>query len=323
MPKSVTHRGTGKGDTSGGLVRNHTDTVIQWFPGHMKKAREMVEENLKLVDVVVELLDARVPLSSANPMLREIIRDIPRIVVLNKADLADPKVTKKWVTYFSEQGLATVAMEAVTGQGVKSLLTLIEDKARAQTERLVKKGAAARKARVMILGIPNVGKSSLINRLAGGAKAKTADRPGVTRAKQWIRIGKDADLLDTPGILWPKFEDMEVGLKLSFIGSINDEIYDREKTTELLLGILSRDYPREIKARFKLDVLPEDMVVLKEQIGRKRGCLLKGGVIDIEKVERIILTEFRTGKFGRISLETPTKQDAVFSGESTRDGECV
>lgn len=319
MPKVVRRRGAGRDDKSEEVRENQPDTVIQWFPGHMKKAREIVEENLKLVDVVVELLDARIPLASANPMLREIIRDTPRIVVLNKADLADAQTTKRWVEHFAEQGLAVVAVDAVTGKGVKGLLSLIAEKARAQTERLVKRGAAPRKARVMILGIPNVGKSSLINRLAGGAKAKTADRPGVTRAKQWIRIGKDADLLDTPGILWPKFEDMEVGLKLSFMGAINDEIYDREKTTEILLGALCRDYPEVIQARFKLDTLPIDMIELKEQIGKKRGCLLKGGVVDMEKVERIILTEFRMGKFGQISLEAPPKAEADPKSESLRE----
>ena len=280
--------------------------IIQWYPGHMKKARELVEENLKLVDVVVELLDARIPAASANPMLREIIADKPRIVALNKRDLADEKMTKCWLAYFRAQGLSAVALDSVTGKGMRELLALIEKAARYRTEKLVSKGVAARKARVMILGIPNVGKSSLINRLAGAAKAKTADKPGVTRAKQWIRIGADVDLLDTPGILWPKFEDREVGLKLAFTGAVNDEIYDMENVAHLLLTALRRDHPERLQERFKFkEALPERTEELMAAIGRKRGCLLKGGRIDLEKVQHILLAEFRMGKFGKISLDTP------------------
>ena len=280
--------------------------IIQWYPGHMKKARELVEANLKLVDVVVELLDARIPAASANPMLREIIADKPRIVALNKRDLADEKMTKCWLAYFRVQGLPAVALDSVTGKGMRELLALIEKAARYRTEKLVSKGVAARKARVMILGIPNVGKSSLINRLAGAAKAKTADKPGVTRAKQWIRIGADVDLLDTPGILWPKFEDREVGLKLAFTGAVNDEIYDMENVAHLLLTALRRDHPERLQERFKFkEALPERTEELMAAIGRKRGCLLKGGRIDLEKVQHILLAEFRMGKFGKISLDTP------------------
>lgn len=280
--------------------------IIQWYPGHMKKALELVGENLKLVDVVVELLDARIPAASANPMLREIIADKPRIVALNKRDLADEKMTKCWLAYFRAQGLPAVALDSVTGKGMRELLALIEKAARYRTEKLVSKGVAARKARVMILGIPNVGKSSLINRLAGAAKAKTADKPGVTRAKQWIRIGADVDLLDTPGILWPKFEDREVGLKLAFTGAVNDEIYDMENVAHLLLTALRRDHPERLQERFKFkEALPERTEELMAAIGRKRGCLLKGGRIDLEKVQHILLAEFRMGKFGKISLDTP------------------
>ena len=280
--------------------------IIQWYPGHMKKARELVEENLKLVDVVVELLDARIPAASANPMLREIVGDKPRVVALNKRDLADEKMTKCWLEYFRAQKLPAVALDSVTGKGMRELLALIEKAAKHRTERLVSKGVAARKARVMILGIPNVGKSSLINRLAGAAKAKTADKPGVTRAKQWIRIGADVDLLDTPGILWPKFDDRAVGLKLAWTGAVNDEIYDLENVAHLLLAALRRDHPERLQERFKFnEALPETTEELMEAIGRKRGCLLKGGRIDFEKVQHILLTEFRMGKFGKISLDVP------------------
>ncbi|MEX5284226.1 ribosome biogenesis GTPase YlqF [Selenomonas sputigena] len=285
--------------------------VIQWYPGHMKKARQLVEENLKLVDVVVELLDARIPISSANPMLREIIEGKPRIVALNKMDLADEKATKRWLTYFRGQGLFAAALDSATGKGIRELLALIAKAARYKTEKLLAKGVAARKARVMILGIPNVGKSSLINRLAGAAKAKTADKPGVTRAKQWIRIGAEADLLDTPGILWPKFEDKEVGLKLAFTGAVNDEIYDMESVARLLLEILLRDYPERLQERFKFkQIMPQNVDELMEMIGRKRGCLLKGGRIDMEKVHHILLSEFRMGKFGKISLDVPPEDSA-------------
>ena len=285
--------------------------IIQWYPGHMKKARELVEENLKLVDVVVELLDARIPAASSNPMLREIIGDKPRVVALNKRDLADENMTRRWLEHFRAKKIPAVALDSVSGKGMKELLTLIEREAKYRTERLVSKGVAARKARVMILGIPNVGKSSLINRLAGAAKAKTADKPGVTRAKQWIRIGADVDLLDTPGILWPKFEDPRVGLKLAFTGAVNDEIYDLESVAHLLLATLRRDHQERLQERFKLkEAMPETTEGLMDAIGRKRGCLLKGGRIDFEKVQHILLAEFRMGKFGKISLDVPPTEAA-------------
>ena len=291
--------------------RKNNLPIIQWYPGHMKKARELVEENLKLVDVVVELLDARIPAASANPMLREIIGDKPRVVALNKRDLADENMTRRWLEHFRAKKIPAVALDSVSGKGMKELLTLIEREAKYRTERLVSKGVAARKARVMILGIPNVGKSSLINRLAGAAKAKTADKPGVTRAKQWIRIGADVDLLDTPGILWPKFEDPRVGLKLAFTGAVNDEIYDLESVAHLLLATLRRDHQERLQERFKFkEALPETTEGLMDAIGRKRGCLLKGGRIDFEKVQHILLVEFRMGKFGKISLDVPPTEAA-------------
>lgn len=277
---------------------------IQWFPGHMKKAQRLIEENLKLVDVVIELLDARIPASSGNPMLADIIRDKPRMIALNKADLADAATTKKWLEYFRARGIAAVAIDSVKGKGMKQLVKEAEELARPKTDKFVSKGGRPREARCMILGIPNVGKSSLINRLAGAAKAKTADKPGVTRAKQWIKIGSNLDLLDTPGILWPKFEDRMVGLKLAFTGAINDDIYDRQQVTILLLDVLRRDYPERVIERFKLkETLPDDGLELLETIGRKRGCLVKGGVIDMEKAQNIVLNEFRAGKLGNVSLD--------------------
>lgn len=277
---------------------------LQWFPGHMKKAQRLIEDNLKLVDVVIELLDARIPFSSANPMLAEIIKTKPRMIALNKIDLADPGMTKKWLNYFKAQGIIAVGIDSAKGRGMKQLVSAAEMLAKPKTEKFVAKGAKARAARCMILGIPNVGKSSLINRLAGAVKAKTADKPGVTRAKQWIKIGSNLDLLDTPGILWPKFEDKTVGLKLAFTGAINDDIYDREQVTALLLEVMRRDYAYRLIERFKFKgELPESGLDLLEAIGRKRGCLVKGGLVDLEKAQNIVLNEFRAGKLGLVTLD--------------------
>lgn len=293
--------------------------TVQWFPGHMTKARKIITENLKLVDVVIELLDARIPYSSANPMLKEIIAQKPRIIALNKADLADPAVTRKWQAAFKEQGIQAVAVDAMTGKGTKQLVAMTEELARYKTDKLLAKGAIkARAARVMIIGIPNVGKSSLINRLAGAARAKTADKPGVTRAKQWIRIGKNLELLDTPGILWPKFEDMTVGLKLSFTGAINDEAVDREQVVGVFLETMLNMYPDRLKERYKIDgELPTQPFELLELIGKKRGCLVKGGIVDTEKAQRIVFTDFRSGKLGLVSLDLPDMQ--MMESEGQRD----
>lgn len=294
---------------------------IQWFPGHMKKAQRLIEENLKLVDVVIELLDARISASSANPMLAEIIKEKPRLIALNKSDLADAASTKRWLAYFRAQGIPAVAIDSVKGRGMKQLVAKAEELARPKTDRFVKNGGRPRAARCMILGIPNVGKSSLINRLAGAVKAKAADKPGVTRAKQWIKIGAALDLLDTPGILWPKFEDQTVGLKLAFTGAINDEIYDREQVTALLLSVMRRDYPERLQERFKFKgEMPEDGLALLETIGRKRGCLVKGGVVDLEKAQNIVLTEFRSGKLGLVTLdEVPQAPATEPAGEERGD----
>ncbi len=284
---------------------------VQWFPGHMKKAKDIIVNNLKLVDVVIELLDARIPYSSANPMLQEIIAGKPRLVALNKSDLADRAITKRWVEYFKKQGIPAVAVDAPQGRGIKQLVAMTEELARPMTDKLVSKGAKARAARVMILGIPNVGKSSLINRLAGSNKAKTADKPGVTRAKQWIRLGGNLELLDTPGILWPKFEDMTAGLKLAFTGAINDEVVDRELITGVFLQTMASMYPERLQERYKLTgELPKEPHELLELIGRKRGCLVKGGIVDTEKAQRIVMTDFRSGKLGTVSLDMPPEAEA-------------
>ena len=284
---------------------------LQWYPGHMRKAERLVKENLKLVDVVVELLDARIPLSSANPVLREIVGDKPRVIVLNKADLADEAATRAWVKYFAEQELVAVPVDAVKGRGVKELVQAIAKCAKPKTDKLVQHGAKARAARCMILGIPNVGKSSLINRLSGGAKTKVENRPGVTRAKQWIRLGAQLELLDMPGILWPKFEDQQAALHLAFTGAINDNVYDVESVVLLLLDTLRTKYPVYLKDRYRLEGELPSGVELLETIGRKRGCLRAGGRVDDEKAQQIVLTDFRSGRLGCVTLDAFPSTDSA------------
>jgi len=280
---------------------------IHWFPGHMAKAHRMIREHLKLVDVVIELLDARIPLSSANPMVNEVIENKPRVVALNKADLAESQWTERWIAEFRQQGLQVVTLDALTGKGAKMLVTKVEQLGMAKQASLIAKGVKPRAVRAMILGIPNVGKSSLINRLLGTATVRTADKPGVTRGKQWIKIGKNLELLDTPGVLWPKFEDPDIAFNLAITGAINDEVYDMEKVMARFLSILREKYSERLIERYKLTPpLPEDSLELLEVIGAKRGCLRSGGIIDHEKARRIILNEFRGGKLGQFTLDYPS-----------------
>lgn len=277
---------------------------INWFPGHMVKARRLIQENLRLVDVVIELLDARIPKSSANPVIGEIVAEKPRVVALNKSDLADPAETAKWIKHFERAGLQVAAIDSAAGKGMKSLVAKVARLAGDKVNRLADKGVNARAARAMVLGIPNVGKSSLINRLKGASIAKTADKPGVTRNKQWIKVDKHLELLDTPGVLWPKFEDQATGLKLAFTGAINDEVYDMEQAMRAFLQIMRERYPQRLSERYKLNGdLPESPEDILELIGAKRGCLRAGGVVDHESARRIILNEFRAGKLGLISLD--------------------
>lgn len=272
---------------------------LQWFPGHMRKAQRLIEENLKLVDIVIELLDARIPISSQNPMLREIIQDKPRLIVLGKSDLAAN--VDAWLKKFREES-ATVAVDAVKGTGIKQLIALAKSLAESKTHKLTKHGAKPRSARVMIVGIPNVGKSSLINKLAGMNHVKIENRPGVTRAKQWIKIADGLDLLDTPGILYPKFDDVDVALKLSWTYAISDEIHDLEPTVCKLLETLADKFPAGLIERYKVE-LTDDGRELLERIGLKRGCIRKGGVLDVDKALRLVLSEFRAGKLGKVTLD--------------------
>lgn len=283
-----------------------TTIKIQWFPGHMTKAQRMIRENLKLVDVVIELLDARIPQSSANPVIAEIIAGKPRIIALNKADLAQPAVTERWNEYFKMQGIPAVPIDALTGKGLKQLQQRVEQAAAPTMAKLTAKGIKPRAVRAMILGIPNVGKSSLINRLLGSAVVRTADKPGVTRGKQWIKVGKNLELLDTPGVLWPKFEDPEAGFRLAVTGAINDEVYDLEQVMAKFILVLKEEYPQRLSERYKLPAeLPATAEELLRLIGTKRGCLRAGGIVDYDKVRKIILNEFRDGKLGPMTLDYP------------------
>ncbi len=278
---------------------------INWYPGHMKKTIELIQSNLKLVDVVIELLDARIPNSSRNPKIDLIVADKPRVITLNKSDLANTAVTSSWINYFKNRGINGVPINSITGFGLENLLDEAEEAARPKLEALVDKGIRKRPVRAMIVGIPNVGKSSLINRLTGKKSAKTGDRPGVTKGKQWVRLKGNIELLDTPGVLWPKFEDEDVGLKLAFTGSIKDEVLDIETVALKLIDYLCKEFSPLIIERYKLDGVQENAIDNMDAIAKKRGCILGGGKIDYSRVATLVLDEFRSGKIGKISLESP------------------
>ncbi|MBD3878263.1 MAG: ribosome biogenesis GTPase YlqF [Quinella sp. 1Q5] len=273
---------------------------LNWFPGHMQKAKRLIIENLSLVDLVIELLDARIPISSQNPMLQEIIGDKPRLIVLNKADLAAN--VENSLKIFRDNNFPAVAVDSVKGSGIKQLIALAKSLAQSKTHKLTKHGAKPRSARVMIVGIPNVGKSSLINRLAGMNHTKIENKPGVTRAKQWIKIADGLDLLDMPGILYPKFDNPDVALKLSWIYAINDEIHDLEPTVCKLLETLSEKFPNGLIERYKIEISTDGHELLNK-IALKRGCIKKGGVLDTDKALKLILTDFRAGKLGKVFLD--------------------
>ena len=282
---------------------------VQWFPGHMAKTRRKITEDLKLVDIAAELLDARVPKSSANPVLRQIVRQKPRVVLLNKSDMADPAQTARWISWYGEQGLKAVPIESKTGKGVSAFYSAVREALKEQIAAWESKGMVGRPIRVMVLGVPNVGKSSFINRLikgGGAGKAEVQDRPGVTRQNRWFTVGKGFELLDTPGVLWPKFEDPIVGEHLAFTGAVRDEILDQEGLACRLLELLLELYPQAIQQRYKTEIpagLPGYEIL--ERIGRKRGMLVSGGEVNTERAAITVLDEYRGGKLGRITLEQP------------------
>ncbi len=280
--------------------------VVQWFPGHMAKTRRLIKESLPMVDAVTELLDARVPMSSRNPELDEMTGQKPRIVLLNKCDVADERATQQWINYFNSKGMAALAVDCRSGKGLQNYRPLVRkvlaDKIKANEE----KGMAGKPLRMMVVGIPNTGKSSFINRMAGSNKAKVADKPGVTRSNQWFNIGNGIELLDTPGVLWPKFDDPVVGDRLSFIGSVKDEVVDVETMAVRLIEVLAKDYTQLLLERYKLNSVDGyEAYEILELIGRKRGMLISGGEIDTERAANTLLDEYRGGKLGKITLERP------------------
>lgn len=281
--------------------------TIQWFPGHMAKARRQVTEKLKLIDVVIELVDARIPQSSRNPMLDEILQQKPRLMVLNKADMADEQRTKKWIDFYKKSGIMAIPVDAQSGKGVKQIEMTSRELVHDKIEKWESKGIKPRAIRALIVGIPNVGKSTLINRLANKSIAKTGDRPGITTRQQWIKVGKEFELLDTPGILWPKFEDQQVGLRLAATGAIKDTLLDFQEITVFTLRYLSNNYPNQLRDRFGLTDIPEDIVELFDEIGKRRGALMSGGLVDYDKTAELVLRDLRSGKIGRVTFETPEK----------------
>ena len=277
---------------------------LQWYPGHMTKAKRQMQEDLKLIDLIIELVDARIPLSSRNPDIDELGKNKARLILLNKSDLADERYNEQWSAYFQKKGFYVVKVNAKSGAGLKSIQGVIQEACKAKIERDRRRGIKNRPIRAMVVGIPNVGKSTFINSYAGKACAKTGNKPGVTKGKQWIRLNKSVELLDTPGILWPKFEDQQVGLRLALIGAIKDEILNIDELALELIAILTEHYPGVLHARYEVeeDQTPANII---EQIAVKRNCIQKGNELDYTKAANLLLEEFRSGKLGKITLEFP------------------
>lgn len=279
---------------------------IQWYPGHMTKTRRMIEADLKQVDLVAEIMDARIPIASRNPDIDAIVAGKPRLMILNRIDQADPNKTKAWRNHFKSQGYGVLECDAKSGSGVKQFSPAIVSVLQEQIAVWREKGQVGRPVRAMIVGIPNVGKSTFINKVAQRKSAKASDRPGVTRGKQWVHVDKGLDLLDTPGILWPKFEDQQIGLHLAFTGAVKDDILDVETLAFHLISFLAEQYPTALETRYKLTVAEDwEGWSLLEEVAKKRGFLISGGAYDIERVARVLLDEYRGGKLGRFTLEMP------------------
>lgn len=282
---------------------------FQWYPGHMTKAKRQMQEDIKLIDLVIELVDARVPLSSRNPDIDELGKNKYRLILMNKADLADPAISSQWKNYFKEKGWAVVDLDARNKAGMKNVTSVIMEVCKEKIERDRKRGILNRPVRAMVVGIPNVGKSTFINSYAGRACAKTGNKPGVTKGKQWIRLNKNVELLDTPGILWPKFEDQTVGLHLAFIGAMNDEIINIDELALELIKALKQQYPGVLRERYSTGQEPVDETKTETEllkvIAENRKCIGKGGEPDYSKMAALLMDEFRSGKLGRITLEKP------------------
>ncbi len=283
---------------------------LQWYPGHMTKAKRQMQEDIKLIDLIIELVDARIPLSSRNPDIDELGKNKARLILLNKSDLADESYNEKWADYFRKKGFYVVKINARSGAGLKAIQGVVQEACKEKIERDRRRGIKNRPIRAMVVGIPNVGKSTFINSYAGRACAKTGNKPGVTKGKQWIRLNKNLELLDTPGILWPKFEDQQVGEKLAFIGSIKDEILNLEELALLLLDYIRNNYPGTLKERYQIQEDGTPLSLL-EQIGENRKCLLRGQELDYAKAAGIVMDEFRNGKIARVTLEHPEEYQVV------------
>lgn len=283
---------------------------IQWYPGHMTKAKRKIAEDLKLVDVVIELVDARIPMSSRNPDVDEIVGGKPRVVILNKSDIADEYANKLWIKYYTANNTKVVLANSIKGTGLKEATQAAKLLMKEKIDRLKSKGLLVKTIRALIIGIPNVGKSTLINKMAGKSIAQTGDRPGVTKAKQWIKISNELELLDTPGILWPKFEDEQVALNLAFTGAIKDDILDVYELSLKLLERLQQDFFKNLKEKYKLEDAHKELPVhdLFNQIGKKRGCIISGGEIDTRRVAIMLLDDFRGARIGKITLELPPEK---------------
>lgn len=291
-------------------IDNRQNLIINWYPGHMSKAKRQMQEELKLVDVIVELVDARIPYSSKNPDIDKLAKSKPRVLLLNKADLADEGRTKEYKSYYEKRGYHVLAVNAKSSAGIKSVLGVIKEACKEKRERDLKRGIVGRPLRAMIVGIPNVGKSTFINSFAGKSCALTGNKPGVTKGKQWIRLNKELELLDTPGILWPKFEDQQVGLRIAWIGSINETILDPRELAVTLLSYLYENYPGVIAAKYGVEECEDGHEAL-ERIARKRACLKKGGEADIDRAAGFLMDDYRAGKIGRITLErVPAAKEA-------------
>ncbi len=282
---------------------------IQWFPGHMAKAKREISQMVKLVDIVIELKDARIPYSSTNPMIDEIVGKKPRLILLNKSDMADRSITKAWIDYYKKKNIIALDIDSITGYNIKNIIPYAKIVLTDEFKKREAKGIKKTSIRAMILGIPNVGKSTLINKLAKRKAVNVGDKPGVTKTQSWIKISPELDLLDTPGILWPKFEDQMVGVKLAMAGSIKDDILDLEDLSVKSIDYLKENYPNNLKERYNLEDLSIDSHELLSVIAKKRGCILKGGIPDLERAEKLIMNELRDLKIGRMSYEKPEGRD--------------
>ena len=278
---------------------------VQWYPGHMTKAKRQMQEDIKLIDLIIELVDARVPLSSRNPDIDELGKNKSRLILLNKSDLADERQNEAWKTYFQAKGFYVVKVDSRNGSGMKAINNVIQEACKEKIERDRRRGIKNRPIRAMVVGIPNVGKSTFINTFAGRACAKTGNKPGVTKGKQWIRLNKGVELLDTPGILWPKFEDQSVGMRLAMIGSIKDEILNTDELALNLIRFLMEHYPGRLTERYGCEETAQEALTVYEEIARRRGCIKKGQELDYTKTGMLLLDDFRSGKIGRITLELP------------------